>query len=80
MTCEGSASQDSSGGSSTPTGTSSPRTGSFAVFYTKLHNRLLRPLMAADQAQAPPELRHALGVISQHVDDYISRARLGKAA
>ena len=52
----------------------------FAVFYTKLHNRLLRPLMAADQAQAPPELRHALGVISQHVDDYISRARLGKAA
>jgi predicted MarR family transcription regulator len=52
----------------------------FAVFYTKLHNRLLRPLMAADQAQAPPELRHALDVISQHVDDYISRARLGKAA
>ena len=31
-----------------------------AVFYTKLHNRLLRPLMAADQAQAPPELRQAL--------------------
>ena len=28
-----------------------------AVFYTKLHNRLLRPLMAADQPQAPPELR-----------------------
>ena len=27
----------------------------FAVFYTKLHNRLLRPLMAADQAQAPPQ-------------------------
>ena len=27
----------------------------FAVFYTKLHNRLLRPLMAADQAQAPPD-------------------------
>jgi hypothetical protein len=52
----------------------------FAVFYTKLHNRLLRPLMAADQAQAPLELRHALDVISQHVDDYISRARLPKAA
>jgi predicted MarR family transcription regulator len=51
-----------------------------AVFYTKLHNRLLRPLMAADQAQAPPDLRHALDVITQHVDDYISRARLGKAA
>jgi hypothetical protein len=26
----------------------------FAVFYTKLHNRLLRPLMAADQDPAPP--------------------------
>ena len=32
----------------------------FAVFYTKLHNRLLRPLMAADQAQAPAQLRQAL--------------------
>ena len=32
----------------------------FAVFYTKLHNRLLRPLMAADQPQAPPPLRQAL--------------------
>jgi hypothetical protein len=52
----------------------------FAVFYTKLHNRLLRPLMAADQAQAPLELRQALDVISRHVDDYIDRARLGKAA
>jgi hypothetical protein len=52
----------------------------FAVFYTKLHNRLLRPLMAADQAQAPPQLRQALDVLSQHVDDYIDRARLGKAA
>ena len=52
----------------------------FAVFYTKLHNRLLRPLMAADQAQAPPELRQALHTIDQHVDDYIDRARLGKAA
>ena len=52
----------------------------FAVFYTKLHNRLLRPLMAADQAQAPPELRNALRTLSQYVDDYITRARLRKAA
>jgi hypothetical protein len=52
----------------------------FAVFYTKLHNRLLRPLMAADQAQALPELRQALRTLNRHVDDYISRARLGKAA
>jgi hypothetical protein len=52
----------------------------FAVFYTKVHNRLLRPLMAADQAQAPPELRQALRTINQHVDASITRARLGKAA
>jgi hypothetical protein len=52
----------------------------FAVFYTKLHNRLLRPLMAADQPPAPPELRQAPRAIDQHVDDYIKQARLGKAA
>ena len=52
----------------------------FAIFYTKLHNRLLRPLMAADQPPAPPPLRQALHAIDQHVDDYITRARLGKTA
>jgi hypothetical protein len=52
----------------------------FAVFYTKVHSRLLRPLMAADQPPAPPELRHALATLNRHVDNYISRARLGKAA
>jgi hypothetical protein len=51
-----------------------------AVFYTKLHNRLLRPLLAADQPQAPPELRHALRAIDQHIDSYITRARLTPAA
>jgi hypothetical protein len=47
-----------------------------AVFYTKLHNRLLRPLLAADQPQAPPQLRAALHVIDQHIDAYITTARL----
>src|SRR5260370_2419318 len=51
-----------------------------AIFYTKLYNRLLRPLPAADQPQAPPELRQALAVINHHVDDYITRARLKPAA
>jgi hypothetical protein len=51
-----------------------------AVFYTKLHNRLLRPLLAADQPQAPPELRTALRTIDQHVESYITRARLTQAA
>lgn len=43
-----------------------------AIFYTKLYHRLLRPLAAANQPQAPPELRHALAVIDRHVDDYIA--------
>ena len=28
-----------------------------AIFYTKVHDRLLRPLLAADHPPAPPELR-----------------------
>jgi hypothetical protein len=51
-----------------------------AVFYTKLHNRLLRPLLAADQPPAPAELRAALRVIDQHISTYITRARLGHRA
>jgi hypothetical protein len=51
-----------------------------AVFYTKLHNRLLRPLLAADQPQAPPELRAALRAIDQHIGTYITGARLSPAA
>jgi hypothetical protein len=46
----------------------------FAVFYTKLHNRLLRPLMAADQPPAPLPLRQALRTIDRHIDDYLSLA------
>ena len=51
-----------------------------AVFSTKLHNRLLRPLLAADQPQAPPELRAALAALDRHVDAYTAHARLGSAA
>src|SRR6266540_2088991 len=51
----------------------------FAVFYTKLHDRLLAPLLAADRPPAPPTLRDALGVIDQTVRDYIRHAHL-KAA
>jgi hypothetical protein len=50
-----------------------------AIFYTKLHNRLLRPLLAADQPQAPAPLRAALRTINNHIDDYITRARLTTA-
>jgi hypothetical protein len=51
-----------------------------AVFYTKLHNRLLGPLLAADRRPAPPELRQALRVIDHQVDDYVQHARMGIAA
>jgi hypothetical protein len=51
-----------------------------AVFYTKVHNRLLHPLLAADQPQAPPQLRAALTILDRHVDDYTTNARLGSAA
>src|SRR6266487_5401134 len=51
-----------------------------AVFYTKVHNRLLRPLLAADQPQAPVELRAALTALDRYVDDYTTHARLGSAA
>ena len=51
-----------------------------AVFYTKVYNRLLVPLTAADQPQAPADLRAALAAISRHVDDYAAHARLPRAA
>jgi hypothetical protein len=51
-----------------------------AIFYTKLHNRLLRPLLAADQPPAPAELRAALHTIDRHLDGYIDDARLKGAA
>ena len=51
-----------------------------AVFYTKVHDRLLRPLLAADKPPAPLELRRALTTIDRHVHAYTDQARLGKAA
>jgi hypothetical protein len=51
-----------------------------AIFYTKLHNRLLGPLLAADRPPALPELREALHLIDRQVNDYTQRARMGIAA
>ena len=48
----------------------------FAIFYTKLHDRLLRPLLAADQPPAPPPLRKALRTIDIHITETIDQARL----
>jgi hypothetical protein len=47
-----------------------------AIFYTKLHNRLLRPLLAAHDPPAPLPLRQALRVINDHINDYVREARM----
>ena len=47
-----------------------------ALFFTKLHHRVLRPLLAADQPPAPLELRRALRVVERTVDDYVANARI----
>ena len=52
----------------------------WAVFYTKLHNRLLGPLLEADKPPAPLEVRRALRVLDRSVDAYIDHARIRPAA
>ncbi len=52
----------------------------WALFYTKLQDRLLGPLLAADQPPASAELRRALRVIDDSVDEYIDAARMKPAA
>jgi hypothetical protein len=53
----------------------------FAVFYTKVHDRVLRPLLATQtQPHAPPELRAALHAIDQAIDQRLAHARLRTAA
>ena len=52
----------------------------FAVFYTKVHDRVLRPLIAGDQPQAPPPLRAALRVIDGELTRRLTAARLPAAA
>ena len=48
----------------------------FAVFYTKVHNRLPRPLLAADRPPAPLPVRQALRTLDRAVTDYVSEARM----
>jgi hypothetical protein len=47
-----------------------------AVFYTKLQNRLLSPLLEADQPPAPLPLRRALATLEHAVADYLTQARI----
>jgi hypothetical protein len=52
----------------------------FAIFYTKVHDRILAPLFAAGQPQAPPVIAAALSQIEHHIDERLARARLPAAA
>ena len=79
----------SPGSASTGSSSAAPGTNTYdltpdgqrvAIFYTKVHDRLLRPLIAADSPPAPIELRRALATIDRHVHSYIDHARLGNAA
>jgi hypothetical protein len=47
-----------------------------AVFYTKLQNRLLRPLLDANQPPASIEIRRALATLEHAVGEYVKNARL----
>ncbi|HMH92881.1 MAG TPA: hypothetical protein VK586_17575 [Streptosporangiaceae bacterium] len=52
----------------------------FAISYTKVHDRVLRPLMADDQPRAAPPLRDALRSIDREVTRRLAAARLPAAA
>ena len=45
-----------------------------AIFYTKVHNRVLRPLPATAAPPTPPTVRAALRTIDQHVSARIADA------
>ena len=47
-----------------------------AIFYTKVHDRLLRPLLATNQPPAPQPVRNALHTIDIHITETIDQARL----
>jgi len=46
----------------------------FAIFYTKVGNRVLRPLMAADQIPAPLPVRQSLRTLERAVTNYLTHA------
>ena len=52
----------------------------FAHFYTKVYDHVLRPLMAPDRPNAPPELAAALDALDQLAAGHIANARVPTAA
>lgn len=47
-----------------------------AIFYSKGHQRLLRPLLAADQPPAPPPIRKGLHTTDIHISETLDRVHL----
>jgi hypothetical protein len=47
----------------------------FAIFYTKVRDRVLAPLFTAGQPSAPPQLRDAMRTIEQHIVQRLADAR-----
>jgi hypothetical protein len=47
----------------------------FATFYTRVYDHVLRPLMAPDRPNVPPELATALGTLDRLTADHVTRAR-----
>jgi hypothetical protein len=52
----------------------------FAHIYTKVYDHVLRPLMAPDRPNAPPELAAALETLDQLAASHIAQARVPTAA
>ena len=52
----------------------------FAHLYTKIYDHVLRPLMATDRPNAPPELLAALDTLDRIVAERIAEARVPTAA
>jgi len=52
----------------------------FAVFYTKVHDQVLYPLMAGRHVAAPVEVRRALDTIGRHIDGLAAAAGIRRAA
>ena len=52
----------------------------FAAFCTRVYDHVLRPLMAPDRPNAPPELAAALGTLDQLTAEHVTRARVPAAA
>jgi hypothetical protein len=52
----------------------------FAHFYTKVYDHILRPLMAPDRPNAPPELATAVDTLDRIAISHIAQARIPIAA